>query len=154
MANDRRLEMLRHPLTAVRAALDPVATLANPRTEGSESLVDVTTADGRTFTLAADATTKLPTRVVRLGNHDVLGHVALETRFADYREVSGLQLPSRLTSATDDFVTAEIRVTTQTVDGDTGDLAAPAAAAAAARLSPPRSRPPSWRTNWLMGFGA
>ena len=122
VTNDRRLELLHHPLTAVRAALDPTATLANPRTEAGESLVDVTTADGPKFTLAIDTTTKLPTRVVMAGNNDVLGDVALETRFADYRDVSGLQLPARLTSATDDFVTAAIRVATQTVDGDTGSL--------------------------------
>ena len=54
------------------------------------------------------------------GNDAILGDVALQTRFADYREVSGLQLASHFTSATDDFVTDEIRAATQTVDGDTG----------------------------------
>ena len=62
-ADDRRAELLRHPITAVRAALDPAARLTNPRTEGDESIVDVLTSDGRAFTLAIDATTKLPTRV-------------------------------------------------------------------------------------------
>ena len=123
MANDRRLELLHHPLTVVRAALDPMAVLSNPRTEGGESLVDVTTAGGQRFTLAIDGTSKLPARVVTSGNNNVLGDVILETRFADYRDVSGPQLPSRLTSRTDDFTTADIQVATQTVDGDTGDLA-------------------------------
>ena len=137
VSNDRRIELLHHPVTVVRAALDPMAMLSNPRTEGSESLVDVTTSGGQKVTLAIDSTTKLPTRVTNPGNNNVLGDVVIETRFADYRDVSGLQLPSRLTSATDDFVTAEIRATTQTVDGDTGDLAAPAAAASATPPPPP-----------------
>lgn len=137
VTGDRRLELLHHPLTAVRAALEPMATLANPRTEGGESLVDVTTADGRKFTLAIDGTTKLPVRVVTAANNNVLGDVVISTTFADYAEVSGLQLPARLTSRTDDFTTADIRATTQTVDGDTGDLAAPEAAASAAPPAPP-----------------
>jgi len=53
-AQDRRVELLRHPITAVRAALDPSARLTNTRTEGGESLVDVRTTDGREFTLAVD----------------------------------------------------------------------------------------------------
>ena len=129
VSNDRRLELLHHPLTAVRAALDPAATLANPRTDAGESLIDVTTADGQTFTLATDPTTRLPTRIVMTGNNDVLGDVTLQTRFTEYRDVSDLQLPARLTSATDDFVTVEIRAATQTVDAATGSLTVPADAA-------------------------
>jgi hypothetical protein len=91
-----------------------MAMLAHPRTEGSESLVDVTTADGRKFTLAIDSTTKLPARVITAGTNNVLGDVALITVFADYRDVSGLQLPSRVTSLTDDFPTAEYTFATQT----------------------------------------
>lgn len=136
-ANDRRLELLHHPVTAVRAALDPMAMLANARTEGGESLVDVTTADGRRFTLAIDSTTKLPARVITMANNNNLGDVAVSTIFADYQEVSGLQLPSSLASRTDEFRSADIRVTTQTVDGDAGDLAAPADAANAPAPGPP-----------------
>ena len=137
VAGDRRLELLFHPVTAVRAALDPMAMLANPRMQGSESLVDVTTASGQKFTLAIDSTSKLPTRVVAAGNNNVLGDVALITQFADYQEASGLQLPSRITSLTDEFPTSEYRLTKQAVDGDSGDLAAPAAAASAPVPPPP-----------------
>ena len=62
-----------------------------------------------------------------------MGDVAIETSFADYQDVSGLKLPARLTTKTDKYTTAEIRATKQTVDGDVGDLAAPAAAASAPR---------------------
>ena len=136
-SSDRRTELLHHPITVVRAGLDPMAMLSNPRTEGSESLVDVTTAGGQKVTLAIDNTTKLPTRVTNPANNNVLGDVVISTRFADYTEVSGLQLPSKLTIATDDFVTQEITAATQTVDGDAGDLAAPAAAASATPPLPP-----------------
>ena len=76
-----------------RAALDPAARLANPRTAGGERVVDVTTAHGSTFTLAIDATTKLPTRVVSMTDNANLGDVAIETSFADYADVSGVKLP-------------------------------------------------------------
>jgi glyoxylase-like metal-dependent hydrolase (beta-lactamase superfamily II) len=137
VANARRGELYHHPLTIVRTALDPAAKLANPRTQDNESVVDVTTADGLTFTLAIDSTTKLPTRVVSMGDNTNLGDVAIETSFADYQDVNGLQLPARLTTKTDQVTTADIRVTTQTVDGDIGDLAAPEAAASAAPIAPP-----------------
>ena len=134
--DDRRAEWLRHPVTALRAALDPAAQRTNLRTEGGQSLVDIRTADGRVFTLAVDAATKQPTRVSSLANHVNLGDVVISTEFADYQSAGGLELPARLTTRTDDFTTAEVRVTRQTVDGDTGDLAAPAAAASAAAPVP------------------
>jgi glyoxylase-like metal-dependent hydrolase (beta-lactamase superfamily II) len=135
-ADDRRAELLRHPITAVRAALDPTARVTNLRTQGGESLVDVETADGRVFTLAVDAATRLPTRVAAAANHTNLGDVVISTTFADYENVGGLQLPARLTTKTDDFVTADVRATKQAVDADAGDLAAPAALASAAAPTP------------------
>lgn len=140
-ARDRRAEIFHHPITIVRAALDPAAKLANPRTAGAERVVDITTADGLRFTLAADATTKLPTRVVSMTDHPNLGDVAIETGFADYKEAGGLQMPSRLTTKTDTYTTAGIRVATQAVDADAGDLTAPAAAVAATPiLGPPAAK--------------
>ena len=133
-ADDRRAELLRHPLTALRAALDPAAQVTNLRSESGEAIVDVRTSDGREFTLAVDASTKLPSRVTTVGNNVNLGDVRISTVFADYQNVDGLQLPARLTTKTDDFTTADVRVTKQAVDGDAGagDLAAPASVASAA----------------------
>jgi glyoxylase-like metal-dependent hydrolase (beta-lactamase superfamily II) len=140
VAADRRVEMHHHPLTIVRAALDPAATVSNPRTEGSERSVDVTLPSGLEFTLAIDGSTSLPTRVVSAGYNVNLGDVALETSFADYEAVDGLQLPAHLTMKTDGFTTADIRISRQAVDGEIEDLAAPAAAASAAAIS---GTPPS-----------
>ena len=86
--------------------------------------MDVTTARS-SFTLAIDGTTKLPTRVVSMTDNLNLGDVAMETAFADYQDVGGLKLPARLTTTTDRVMTTDIRAAKQTVDADTGDLAAP-----------------------------
>ena len=135
-ANDRRAEIYHHPLTIVRAALDPAAKLANPRTTpDNQSAVDVTTGSGLKFTLAIDAATKLPTRVVSMTDNTNLGDVAIETSFADYQDAGGLKLPAHLVTRTDKYTTADLRVTKQTVDGEAGDLAAPAAAASAAPIA-------------------
>ena len=138
VAKDRRADIFHHPITIVRAALDPAAKLTNPRTAGNESVVEVTTANGLAFTLAIDGTSKLPTRVVSMTDNPNLGDVAIETTFADYQDVNGLKLPAHLTTKTDKFTTADIRVTKQTVNGDAGNLAPPAAAASA----PPVTGPP------------
>ncbi|MBI3493121.1 MAG: MBL fold metallo-hydrolase [Acidobacteria bacterium] len=140
VATDRRAEIYHHPLTIVRAALDPAATLSQPRTHDSERIVDVATANGLKFTLAIDSATKLPTRVVSMTDNANLGDVAIETSFADYQDVSGLKLPTHLTTKTDRYTTVDIKVTKQIVDGDAGDdsdLRAPAAAALAAPIAGP-----------------
>ncbi len=157
-AHDRRTELLQHPLTAVRAALDPMAKLANPRTQDGQSLIDVSTPSGQTFTLAIDSTTKLPSRVSTMADNTNLGDVAVNTSFADYQDVSGLKLPTRLTTKTDDFTTAEVRVAKQAIDADTGDLAAPAAAASAPAVGAPP--PPTVAVEelakgiWFLGGGS
>jgi glyoxylase-like metal-dependent hydrolase (beta-lactamase superfamily II) len=137
VTRDRRADLHHHPLTIVRAALDPAATLANARTAEGQRSVDITIANGQTFTLAVDETSGLPTRTVSMTSHPNLGDVAIETAFDDYQDVNGLKLPARLTTRIDRFTTAEIRVTKQTVAGDAGDLAAPQAAAAAAVVTGP-----------------
>ncbi len=133
---DRRAGWTQHPLLAVRTALDPAAKLANVRTEGGQSVVDVTGVDGSTFTLAIDTVTKLPASVSTRMDDPNLGDVTLSTTFADYRDVGGLKLPATVTTRVDDFTTAQVSVAKQTIDGDTGDLAAPAAAASAAPPAP------------------
>src|SRR5688572_5314013 len=49
-ARQRRMELLAHPLTVVRAALEPAATLRNLRNQGELRLVDVTVRQGDTLT--------------------------------------------------------------------------------------------------------
>jgi glyoxylase-like metal-dependent hydrolase (beta-lactamase superfamily II) len=136
-AGDRRVEFYHHPITSVRAALDPGAMVTNPRTENGQNLVDVRTGDDVAFTLAVDAGTMLPARVISTIDNANLGDVVMETTFADYQDVNGLQLPARLTTRVDEVTTADIRASSQVVDGDAGDLAAPAAAASAPAMAAP-----------------
>ena len=74
-ADERRAEWLRYPVTAVRAALIRRLRLTNPRTHEGQSIVEVLTSDGRAFTLAIDAATRLPTRVITAANNVNLGDV-------------------------------------------------------------------------------
>jgi glyoxylase-like metal-dependent hydrolase (beta-lactamase superfamily II) len=130
-SQDRKRDFYHHPLTIVRAALDPAAKLSNPQTSGSDRSVDITTANGLVATLTIDGTTALPKAVSSKSYHANLGDVVITTTFADYQDVNGLKLPSKLTSKIDDFTTAEIRAGKQSIDADVGDLAVPASATAA-----------------------
>jgi hypothetical protein len=137
VATERRITLYHHPITAVRAALDPMAKVSNAHTMDGQSMVDVTTPDGISFMLAIDPMTKLPTRTASRADNTNLGDVVMDTRFADYQNVGGVQMPTRFTMRVDDFTTAEYRVTKQTVDGDAGDLAAPAETTKATPPPPP-----------------
>lgn len=134
-AADRRTGYYHHPITLARLLLDPATKVSNLRTEGGQQLADVA-GGGLVLTLAIDATTHRPVRVSSKTTNPNLGDVTLATSFDDYQAVSGVQLPARLTTKVDDFRAVEYRLSTQTVDGETGDLSAPAAAASAAVPTP------------------
>src|SRR5262249_30404202 len=76
--------------------------------------------------------------------------LAMEPSFPDDQDANGLKLPARLTTKADNYATAEIHVAKHTVDGATGDLAAPAAAASAAPIAGP---PPATITVEEIGKG-
>lgn len=135
-ARDRMADLHHHPVVLVHAALKPGATVSNIRTEGSEQLADITLPGGAAFTMAVDAATFAPTRIRSTTAHPNLGDVVIETRFSDYASEGGLTLPQRLTTFTDRFKSAELRLARATIDGDTGEVAAPEAARAAAAPVP------------------
>ena len=137
-ARAARLQMHEHPVVLVRAALAPDAVVSNLREEHGEPHVDVTTAAGDVLSLGVDPATNLPTHVSRLDYIGRWGDVIVETTFADYEAVDGLQLPRRFTTTTAEFTTADITLTQNQVDGDVGDLAAPEAVRSAA---PPQPNP-------------
>jgi len=154
---DRRIELLHHPVTVVRAALDPSAKLANLHDAGNLQVVDVTTAAGEKFTLAVDKATKLPTSVTSMSDQPNLGDVAIETRFADYETVGGVKVPKHLTTRIDKYPQFDLRVSRNAVDADAGDLAAPAAVRDAAAPQPPPMvvdvQPVGKGIWWLAGSG-
>ncbi len=135
VTKDRRMELYHHPIGALRAALAEGAQLTNPRTEGTNRVVDVTTAQGDKFTLHVDSTSNLPSKVVTmiapLGNN-IFGDTTVETTFAGYQDVAALMLPTRLTTNRDKYTIADIQVSSSTVNADVADTVAPEAAKAAA----------------------
>jgi hypothetical protein len=137
-ARDRRTELLHHPVTFLRTIVDADVTLSNLRAKAGERLVDVATADGRTMTLGIDSATHLPTRVVSMAANPNMGDVAIETRFSDYEEVGGLQLPRRLTTKMDYYLQLDLQVAKNIIDAEMSDLAI---AAELKQANPPEPPP-------------
>ena len=104
------------------------AVVANPRKEGNADVVDITTADGAKLTLYVDSQTKLPSKVTTMTDNigGPLGDMLVETSFANYTDTAGLKLPTRLTTKNDKYTVADIQVSANVVNGNTGDLSAPA----------------------------
>ena len=135
-AIDRRVEMLHHPLTAVRAAIDPAAKLGAFRQAGTLQMVDVGTAKGDRFTLAIDVLSKRPVSVTTMHDQTNLGDVARVTTFSGYEDVNGVKLPKHLVTTIDKWVEFDIGVMKNTLDADAADLAAPDAVRSATPPSP------------------
>ena len=156
-ARDRRIDLLRHPLTAVSAALADGAMVTNLRQQGGEDLVDVRTATGDALTLAVARATHLPASVTTMAAHPNLGDVAITTTFSEYQETGGLMLPARLTTTLDKYPQFDLRVSRSTLDVDTAGLEAPAAVKAAAAPPPPMVRVTTEQVArgiwWLAGSG-
>jgi glyoxylase-like metal-dependent hydrolase (beta-lactamase superfamily II) len=127
-ARQRRVELLAHPVTIVRAALDATSRLSNLRRQGNLQLVDVTVRQGDTLTLAADAATNRPAWVSYVGPNVNLGDVTYTTAFAGYVPVKGVQLPTGFTTTIDfrNVVQRKLYVDRNIVDGTIDDLSAPA----------------------------
>ncbi len=153
VGRDRRVEYLHHPLTILQAAMAPGAKVSKTRASGKDVTVDVTTADGITLTLVLDGKTKRPVRVSSRADNSNLGDVIIETTFADYTPVGGLQLPARLTTRADRWTSLDVILSGQTLNGAVTAPAAPAAAAAAppAQNVTVRELTPGV---WLLGGGS
>jgi len=156
-ARDRRLELLQHPITIVPAALQPSVKLTNLRSDKNDDLIDVTTEKGDMVTLAVDRTTHLPSRVTYMSDNANMGDVAMATTFADYQDAGGVIVPRRLTTMMDKYLQFDVQVSSNTVDGNAGDLAVPATVKAAAPPAPPAvvvtAEPVAKGIWWLAGSG-
>jgi glyoxylase-like metal-dependent hydrolase (beta-lactamase superfamily II) len=158
-ARQRRMELLAHPLTIVRAALEPDTKLSNLRRQGSLQLVDVTVRQGDTLTLAVDATSNLPAWVSYVGPNTNLGDVTYRTAFTGYEPEQGIQLPTAMATTIDfrNVVQSKLFVTRNIVNGPIDDLSAPASVrstpaaaapgAAAATLTPIKVADHVWFMN-------
>ena len=85
----RQVEMLRHPITILRAALEEGAMVGPVRQDGDADVVDITTAKGHELALAVDRATKRPRSVSTMTFNGLLGDVAVVTSFLDYEDVDG-----------------------------------------------------------------
>jgi glyoxylase-like metal-dependent hydrolase (beta-lactamase superfamily II) len=156
---DRRIEMLGTPVTIVRTALEPGAKIGTPRKKGTEELIDIVTAKGDKLTLALDSTTALPVSVSWRTSSENLGDVVNTTSFENYETVSGIQLPRRYVTKIDfrNWTSGDFDVSKNTVDGEVGDLAAPAAVRSAVAPAPPvisvDVQPVAKGIWWLAGTG-
>lgn len=128
---DRRVDMLQHPLTIVRAALDPAARVTNQRQTGANQSVDIMTAQGDTLTLTVDSL-KRPISVRTAVYHQNLGDTERVTTFGAYEDLDGIRVPKRIVTRLDKWVEYDIGVMKNTLDADLGALAAPAATRSAA----------------------
>jgi glyoxylase-like metal-dependent hydrolase (beta-lactamase superfamily II) len=137
-ARQRRMEMLAHPITIVRAALDPSSRLSNLRTQGNLRLVDVTVRQGDRLTLAVNAESKRPAWVSYVGPNANLGDVTYRTAFTGYVPEKGIQLPMGIATTIDwrNVVQSKLYVDRNIVDGPIEDLSAPASV-----RQPPRAGP-------------
>ena len=133
-ARQRRVELLAHPITIVRAALDATSKLSNLRKQGNLQLVDVTVRQGDTLTLAVNATSNLPAWVSYVGPNANLGDVTYRTAFAGYVPEKGIQLPTGFATTIDfrNVVQSKLYVDRNIVDAPIDDLSAPASVRSAA----------------------
>jgi glyoxylase-like metal-dependent hydrolase (beta-lactamase superfamily II) len=127
-ARQRRVELMAHPLTIVRAALDPRTKLSNFRKQTDLQLIDVTLQQGDTLTLAVNAASNLPAWVSYVGPNANLGDVTYRTAFAGYVPEKGIQLPTGFATTIDfrNVVQSKLYVDRNIVDGSIDDLSAPA----------------------------
>ena len=136
----RRVEMLAHPITIVRAALEPSTKLSNLRKQGNLQLVDVTVRQGDTLTLAVNAS-NLPAWVSYVGPNTNLGDVTYRTAFTGYVPEKGIQLPMGIATTIDfrNVVQSKLYVDRNIVDAPIDDLSAPASV----RQAKPPQGPPA-----------
>jgi glyoxylase-like metal-dependent hydrolase (beta-lactamase superfamily II) len=127
-ARQRRVELLAHPITIVRAALDPASKLSNLRKQGDLQLVDITVRQGDMLTLAVNGTSHLPAWVSYAGPNANLGDVTYRTAFAGYAPEKGVQLPTGIATTIDfrNVVQSKLYVDRNIVDAAIDDLSAPA----------------------------
>ena len=156
-ARDRRIEMLHHPVAFLRAVLDSDVALSNLQAKAGERIVDISWPGGDVATFGIDAMTHLPTRVATKIANPNMGDVSIETRFSEYEDVDGLQLPRRLTTRMDQYLQFDLQVSKNTLDGDVAGLSLPAELQQAPPPEPPpvvvSAEPVAKGIWWLAGSG-
>ena len=135
-ARDRRVELLHHPITIVRAALIPPPS--SP-IHGSKAMNSSSTSRQRRATPRRSHSLRrhVPSRVITMSDNANMGDVAIVTTFSDYEEIDGVKLPRRLTTKMDKYLQFDLQVAKNALAGDVADLAAPASVKSAPAPTPP-----------------
>ncbi|HZJ31195.1 MAG TPA: hypothetical protein VFD21_06480 [Vicinamibacterales bacterium] len=147
-ARQRRVELLAHPITIVRAALDPATKLSNLRTQRNLQLVDVTVRQGDRLTLAVNGMSNLPAWVAYVGPNTNLGDVTFRTAFTGYVPEKGIQLPTGIATTIDfrNVVQNKLYIDRNIVDAPIDDLSTPASV----RQAKPQDQPAAGGANQPM----
>lgn len=150
-----RVDMLTHPVSLVRIALDPATVVDNARTEGHLEIVDIHPKEGPRVTLATDKD-GLPVWVRWMENNGVLRDLTMQRWFTGYEPINGVMMPTGFKTVSDfrNTVENQLYVTRNSVDGPIDDLAAPADVKSAAPPPPPPpitvEATPVAKSIWLM----
>lgn len=122
---ERVNELLYHPVGLLQQAL-----------AGGAQVTPITTAQGRLFRintgnnevdLFVDPATSLPLMTLKYVSHPMLGDVLMETEYDAWTDVDGVKLPMHVVQRLDGrWPLSDIRLTSARIDGDVGDLGAPA----------------------------
>ena len=131
VAAERKAEFYHHPVALTQLAMLDGSMVTNLRHEDGQNVVDITSADGDTYTLYVDSETNWPSQIVSDGYNPNLGDVAITTEFDDYQETGGLGgfstrmvLPRAVSVRIDDWPMWDLRVTT-TTNQPIEDISAP-----------------------------
>ncbi len=124
---ERRLRMLSHPLTAVRAALQGDAALGPLQREDGTAVIPVRTAEGDEFALGIDSRTSLPAWVRWLMPQINFGEIEYTVHFSAWEPVDGVQLPMGFMTVQDwrNQTQERLYIDRNILDGPIDDMAAP-----------------------------
>ncbi len=147
---DRRSAFYHHPLPLLRAALLDDVRVGNLRDVDGERMADITLPSGKAFTLAVDAASNLPSRIVSTDHHYYLRNMQRQTAFSDYEAVGNLLLPSVISLSFDEFHVSRLLVSQQSLNDPTLDVSAPPEVLAA---EPVTGTPPARITVEQLGKG-
>ena len=124
-AMERRSTYYHHPLPLLQAALLGTATTDNLREENGLDLADITTSGGKVFTLAVNATTRLPAFIRSTDHHPYLRDVVRTSLLSDYKSIGAMMLPGAVSQSLDEFAVVKLEATSQEVNGPIEDTTAP-----------------------------
>jgi glyoxylase-like metal-dependent hydrolase (beta-lactamase superfamily II) len=137
LTQDRRAELIYHPIGFMKAALAPGANIAEAPATRTTRALRLTTG-GESYTMVVDAATKLPMRVTRKTHQGMLGDVTISMDFSNYTSDTGIRIPLRVVQKLDDrWPVSDLTLTEARTNVDVGEIAAPESIKAAPVPPPP-----------------